>query len=555
MEWLCSPFDAPMRRGFSIFRFLPITALLGAVLFTGITGCAPSHEVAANGLIYCSEGTPESFNPQLATSGTTFDASANMLYDRLVMRDETTGSLQPALATSWSVSNQGKTYRFNLRTDVAWHSSTRFQPTRALNSRDVVFSFERQRDSHHAYHSVNGGDYPYFHSSGLADILESVDAIDDHTVQFKLKKTAPYFLTILSMEFASILSAEYAEYLQHHNAMEKIDLEPVGTGPYQLRRFENREFIRYTAHPHYYRGNTTIKNIVFVVTPDPSLRLARLRSGECDVMAQPSPAHLSLIKKDRRLHLQVQPGLNVAYWAFNTKKAPFNDVRVRRALNLAINRNAIIKAVYFNAAQVAKGPLPPTLDGYAPRLAEYDYNPTAAQKMLKEAGVDARQVISIWTLPVSRPYNPNSQKMAEIIQADLRRVGLQTEIVNLEWHEFLRRLRNGEHDSVLLGWSADLNDADNFFTPLLSCAGIAAGTNRSFWCDPHFDALVQLAKNSESDAQRKMAQHEAQYLFRDRAPWATIAHATQYLATRSNIKQVGINSSGTISFYRTEKQL
>ncbi len=543
-----------MRQSLPLHRIHRWSWLFAFPVLIGVVACAPSVEMEKQGLVYCSEGTPEGFNPQLATSGTTFDASAYMLYDRLVMRDERTGELSPALASDWKVDKFGTRYTFHLRSGVSWHHTEHFRPTRTLNSADVAFSFNRQLQPHHPFHHVANSDYPYFHSSGLADILAAVTAIDSDTVQFDLKHSSSQFLTILSMEFASILSEEYAQQLLTLGTPEKIDNEPVGTGPFQLLRYENRELIRYSAHADYYRGAPTLKQIVFVITPDPSLRLSRLRAGECDVMAQPSPAHLPLIKKNQTLDLITQPGFNVAYWAFNVRKPPFDDVRVREALSLAIDRDAIIDAVYFNAAQQAKGPLPPSIEGYAKRLTPYDYDPVRAKKLLKAAGVSEPFSLDIWAMPVSRPYNPNAHKMAEIIQADLRRIGIDAKIVSYEWQEFLRRIRNGEHSTALMGWSADLNDADNFFTPLLSCAGITAGTNRSFWCNENFDQLLQLAKSTDDAMRREMALHEAQFLFRQHHPWAAIAHASQYLAIRHTVKNVRLSQSGTLSFYQAEKQ-
>lgn len=531
------------------------TALASVCTMSLLVACSGGEQsVRATGLVYCSEGSPESFNPQTSTSGTSYDASAHTLYDRLVELDPDTGLPVPALAESWKVSRDGTRWRFKLREHVAFHETDWFKPSRSLNADDVLFSFERQWRPQHPFHTVGGGAYPYFENSGLAALLVGLVKRGEHEVEFQLAEANASFLAMLSMEFASILSAEYAEHLQASHRRELIDQLPIGTGPFQLVRYDTGAFIRYAAHPHYYAGPAKMKRLVFAITPDASLRLSRLRTGECDVMAQPSPAHLPLIRQNHKLKLYSQPGLNVSYWAFNTRRAPLNDARIRQALSYAVNRAAILDAVYFGAGEPAKSPVPPVVPGHAHALQDFRHDPERARELLAEAGYPNGFALDVWAMPVSRPYNPNARKMAELIQDDLRQIGVNVRIVSFEWRDFLRRLRLGEHDSVLLGWSGDLNDADNFLSPLLSCAALRNGSNRALWCNETFDQLLADARATRDNATRDSLYEQAQILFKEQAPWLTIAHSTQYLAARQSIVGLRQSASGGVYFQQAERR-
>lgn len=512
------------------------------------------QSVRATGLVYCSEGSPDSFNPQISTSGTAYDASAHPLYNRLVDLDPDTGTPQPALAESWTVSRDGTRWKFKLRRDVQFHRTAWFTPTRPFNADDVLFSFERQWRPRHPFHRVSGGNYAYFANIGLGELLTGIVKRGEHEVEFQLREANGSFLTMLSMEFASILSAEYAAQVMQTGQPQQLDQLPVGTGPFQLVRYDQGAFIRYEAHPDYFGGMAKVKRLVFAITPDASLRLSRLRAGECDVMAQPSPAHLPLIRQNSKLKLYSQPSLNISYWAFNTRRPPLNDARVRQALNYAVNRATILDAVYFGAAEQAKSPVPPLVPGHDHLLQDFRHDPDRARELLREAGYGNGFTLDIWAMPVSRPYNPNAKKMAELIQDDLRQIGVNARIVSFEWRDFLRRLRLGEHDSVLLGWSGDLNDADNFLTPLLSCDAIRAGSNRALWCNNEFDALLNEARGSRDLAMREQHYRAAQELFKAEAPWLTIAHSTQFLVARQSIQGLRQSASGGVYFQHAERR-
>lgn len=372
--------------------------------------------VQAKTLVYCSEGSPEGFNPQLFTSGTTYDASSVPLYNRLVEFKIGTTEVIPGLAEKWEVSEDGKTYTFHLRKGVKWHDNKEFKPTRELNADDVVFSFDRQKNAQNPYHKVSGGSYEYFEGMGLPELISEVKKVDDNTVQFVLTRPEAPFLADLAMDFASILSKEYADAMMKAGTPEKLDLNPIGTGPFQLQQYQKDSRIRYKAFDGYWGTKPQIDTLVFSITPDASVRYAKLQKNECQVMPYPNPADIARMKQDKSINLMEMPGLNVGYLSYNVQKKPLDDVKVRQALTYAVNKDAIIKAVYQGAGVSAKNLIPPTMWGYNDDVQDYTYDPEKAKALLKEAGLEKGFSIDLWAMPVQRPYNPNARRMAEMIQ-------------------------------------------------------------------------------------------------------------------------------------------
>ena len=297
-------------------------ALRGAAFGLAIAAGFASP-LAAKTLVYCSEGSPEGFNPAFFTAGTTFDATSRQVFDKLVHFERGTTKIVPGLAESWTVSEEGLEYTFKLRKGVKFHTSKSFKPTRDFNAQDVVFSFERQWKNDHPYHTVSGGAYEYFNSMDMPKLLKSVEAVDDYTVKITLNEPEAPFLANLGMDFTSIQSAEYADQMAKAGTQTKVDQEPVGTGPFQFVGYQKDAVIRYRANADYWGGKAPIDTLVFSITPDASVRYAKLKAGECHVMAYPNPADLAAMKADPAVNLMSQEGLNVGYLAFNTEKAPF----------------------------------------------------------------------------------------------------------------------------------------------------------------------------------------------------------------------------------------
>ncbi|MFT4940499.1 MAG: cationic peptide transport system substrate-binding protein [Paraglaciecola sp.] len=526
--------------------------LLSVFMFAGCQDLVKA-ENDLSGIVYCSEGSPASFNPQLDTSGTTVDASSHQIYERLLNFDPLNGEIVPGLATSWLVSEDGLTYTFQLRKQVAFHTTPYFTPSRTLDADDILFSINRWRLPEHSYHNVSGGEYPYFNSVGLDKLIKDVNRVNGYRVEIVLNHPESSFLANLATDFAIILSAEYGQVLEQQNNKELIDTKPIGTGPYKLVRYRQDSFIRYVRHKEHWGPENKTEQLIFDITPSNSLRLAKLMTGECDAMAFPAHSELGIIRQREDLRLHEKPGLNVGFWAFNTSKAPFDNPQVRLALAMAIDRNALLEAIYFGSAVPASNIIPPTSWAYQADLKTISYNPIAAKKLLQENDIPDGFLMNIWAMPVERSYNPNAMKMAELIQRYLKEVGIQVNIVSYEWATFRARLKEGSHDSVLIGWSADNSDPDNFYRPLLSCSAIDSGTNRAKWCNQEYDALIDKALKYTNQEERAYFYVKANELLVEKMPLVPIAHAMQYQAYRKNLKGLEINPYGGINFGAAEK--
>jgi dipeptide transport system substrate-binding protein len=498
--------------------------------------------------VYCSEGSPEGFNPALYTSGTTFDASSVPIYDGLIRFERGKTNVLPGLAESWNVSDDGKTYTFHLRKGVKFHKTQTFTPTRNFNADDVLFSFERQRNPEHPYHKVSGGNYEYFNSMDMGRLIEKIEKKDNHTVVFHLTRPEAPFIANLAMDFASIFSAEYADKMTKAGTPRKVDLEPVGTGPFMLVQYQKDSVIRFMAFKDYWQGEPAIDQLVFSITPDASVRYAKLKAGECHIMPYPNPESLERMKADKDINLMRKEGLNVGYLAFNVEKKPYDNKKVRQAMNMAINKKAIIDAVYQGAGKVAKNPIPPTIWSYNDAVEDYPYDPEAAKKLLAEAGYAGGFETDLWAMPVQRPYNPNARRMAEMIQADWAKVGVKTKIVTYEWGEYLKRTKDGEHMAVLLGWSGDNGDPDNFLAFLLSCDAVGSA-NRARFCHEPFEELIQKAKRTSDIKERTRLYEKAQLIFKEQAPWVTIAHSVVFEPVRHELIDYRIDPFAKHIFY------
>ncbi len=507
-----------------------------------------ASSVHAKTLVFCSEGSPEGFTPALYTAGTTFDASSRQIFNKLVEFDIGTTTIIPGLAESWTVSSDGLEYTFKLRKGVKFHSIKGFTPTRDFNADDVLFSFNRQFSKDHPYNMVSGGNYEYFNGMSMPDLLKEVKKVDSNTVRFVLNRPEAPMIANLAMDFASIHSAEYADKMAAAGTLDNFDQNPVGTGPFKMIAYQKDAFIRYKAHPDFFRGKAAIDDLVFAITPDASVRYQKLKAGECHVMPYPNPADIAAMEKDSDLNLMSQEGLNVGYLAYNTQMAPFDNAKVRKALNMAINKNAIIDAVFQGAGKVAKNPIPPTIWSYNDATVDDGYNPSKAKAALAAEGVKDLKM-KVWAMPVQRPYNPNARRMAELIQADFGKVGVEVEIVSYEWGEYLKRSKSTDRDgAVLLGWTGDNGDPDNFLAVLLGCDGVG-GSNRAQWCHKPFEDLIQKAKVVSDPDQRTDLYKKAQIEFKKQAPWATIAHSVVFKPIRKEVTGFKIDPFGGHSFY------
>lgn len=520
-----------------------------SALLTAFAGCA----AASKTLVYCSEGSPEGFNPAFFSTGTTYDASSVPVFDRLVAFTPGTTEVVPSLAQSWEVSRDGRSYTFHLRRGVKFQSNALFTPTRDFDADDVLFSFMRQMDPKHPLHQLSSGQtFAYWADMGMNKIIAKIEKLDPSTVRFTLRHPEAPFIADLAMDFASIMSAEYFDRMVARGTPEIADSQVIGTGPFQLVSYQKDAVIRYKAFDGYWKGRAKIDKLVFAITPDAAVRYAKLKTGECQVMAYPKPADIASMKRNPAITLHSKEGLNIGYIAFNVERKPLDNKLVRQALALATNRESILKLIYQGNGRAAKNLIPPTLWSYNEQIEDTPYDPEQARKLLAKAGLPDGFAIDLWYLPVSRPYNPDGKRMAELIQADWAKVGVKARLVTYEWGEYRKRSKDGEQQAMMFGWSGDNGDPDNFFTPLLGCAAVKGGGNVSRWCDQDFESLIQKAAVTSQQAQRARLYRQAQVIMKEQAPLITIAHSLEFTPARKEVHGLVMDATAHHNFYGVE---
>lgn len=527
------------------------TKLLGAALLMSTMLAVGS--VQAKSLVYCSEGSPENFTPAMNTTGTSLDA-ARPVYNKLVQFTPGSTAVEPALAESYEVSDGGKTLTFHLRKGVKFHSGVNgFTPTRDLNAEDVIFSFERQWKPEHPYAKVSGGAYDYFNDMGMPDLLEAVtQGADDMTVVMKLSKPNAPILANLAMDFATIQSAEYAKFLLDKGTPEQFDQIPVGTGSFQFVDYQKDAVIRFKAFDGW-AGKPKIDDLIYAITPDPTARYAKIKANECQIMIAPNPADLADMGKNPDIQLLQQAGLNIGYMAMNAQKKPFDNPEVRKAIAMAIDRDAILKEVYQGAGQKAKNPIPPTMWSYDDSTVDIPYDPAKAKEMLAAAGVTTLDS-DLWWMPVQRPYNPNAKRMAEMVQADLAKVGINVTLVSYEWGEYRKRMQAGEHQMGFLGWTGDNGDPDNFLAVLLGCDkdGKPNANNIPKWCNAKFQEDITKAAEITDQGERTALYQDAQKIVAAEVPWLNVAHSTVFEPIRKEVSGYKVSPLGAHEFQNVD---
>ena len=521
-------------------RAAALSLLFTSLFAAGVAQAAP--------LSVCSEASPEGFDVVQYNSLTTTNASADVLMNRLVEFDAAQGKVVPSLAQSWTVSPDGLVYDFKLRDGVKFHSTAYFKPTRELNADDVLFSFQRMLYPAHAWHKTAPGGYPHAQSLQLGSLIKSIEATEPNSVRFTLTHADATFLATLSMGFASIYSAEYADKLLKAGTPEKLNSQPIGTGPFVFQRFQKDAVVRYRANADYFAGKPAVDPLIYAITPDANVRLQKLKRGECQMALSPKPLDIAEAGKDDHLKVATTPAFMTAFVAINSQHPPLDKPEVRQAINLAFDKASYLKAVFEDTAIAANGPYPPNTWSYAKDLPGYPIDLKKAKALLTKAGLADGFSTTIWTRPSGSLLNPNPSLGAQMLQADLAKVGIQAEIRVIEWGELIRRAKAGEHDLLFMGWAGDNGDPDNFLTPQFSCAAVKSGTNFARYCDPALDKLISAGKTTSEQGVRTKLYQQAQAQIQQQALWLPLAHPTAFALARKNVEGYQVSPFGRQDF-------
>jgi len=306
--------------------------------------------------------------------------------------------------------------------------------------------------------------------------------------------------------------------------------------------------VRYRANPDYFAGKPAVDPLIFAITTDANVRLQKLKRGECQVALSPKPLDIAEAGKDGNLKVATTPAFMTAFVAINSQHPPLDKPEVRQAINLAFDKQAYLKAVFEGSAVAANGPYPPSTWSYAKDLPGYPLDLKKAKALLTKAGLGDGFSTTIWTRPSGSLLNPNPSLGAQMLQADLAKIGVKAEIRVIEWGELIRRAKAGEHDLLFMGWAGDNGDPDNFLSPQFSCAAVESGTNFARFCDNRLDQLISAGRTTNDQSVRSRLYQQAQTLIQQQALWVPLAHPKAATLLRQGVEGYQVSPFGRLDF-------
>ena len=471
--------------------------VLPAILACGGGESAPSRKT-----IIDSRDTydPRSLDPALSTDVPTGRAVA-YVFDGLT-RFTPDAKVVPGLAKSWDVSADGITYTFHLRSGVKFHDG------RPFTANNVVASFQRVLDP-----ATKGGrGWPLYPIKGAEDYAASkaktisgMAAPNDSTVVITLKEPFSIFPKLLAMPVTSIIpgspSADFGQ-------------KPIGTGPWKFVEWRHDDYLRFAKNPDYFDGAPKTDSLMARIIPEMSTATAEFEAGNVDVLNVPDEAGKSWqADPGKKKLLSSAPALRFWYVAINTTRGPLSDVRVRQALNYAVDVNTMLSQVMAGRGSVANGVIPPTLGGAEPSRKGYPHDVNKAKQLLAAAGHPNGIDVELWSATTDQ-----SPRVAQTIQANLAEAGIRAKIVQRDASSMREAARKGQTDLALKEWWADYPDAENFLYPLLHSKNKGVGGNVSFYSNPHFDALVDQAHHEQDESKRNSLYTQADQIEFNDAP-------------------------------------
>jgi peptide/nickel transport system substrate-binding protein len=521
--------------------------VFSTVLVFLCAGTALAAPKSGGTLIFGRGGDSVGLDPAYETDGNSFMICDNIYETLVAYKDEST-ALEPGLAESWTIAPDGKTYTFKLRKGVKFHDGT------AFNADAVVFSIGRMMKERNVKFLGKGWEIPaqdrvpeYWVSMEMDDTVGAIEATDEYTVVFKLKRVEAPFLANMGMDFASIISpAAFSnnpkEYLRN----------PVGTGPFKFVKWVKDDQIILEKFADYWdkSGGPYLDKVVFRSIPENSVRFLEVKTGGIHICQFPNPADISLARKDKNLKLIEQPGMNIGYLSFNHTKEPWkSNLHLRKAIAYALHRKAYVDNIYQGVGQVAKNPIPPTMWGYNTDIPGYPYDVEKAKAELEKAGFPGGKglhEITLWSMPVPRPYNPDGLKIGVAMSADLAKIGISARVVSFEWGTYLKRQREQPADMDLfqLGWTGDNGDPDNFLAVLFD--GLASSSIRTQWKNEDYHKLILQGKQTVDQEKRAEIYKKALQIFFDEVPAIAIAHSTVIWPVRTNVENFKLHPTGSV---------
>ena len=492
-------------------------------LFLIAASCVPRGEhLPSNVMVIGQVAEPKSLDPHVATSLNDFRILGN-IYEGLVRFADGTLELESSLAESWQISDDGKTYTFRLQRGITFHDGTPF------DAYAVKFNFERMLDDKHPYHHTGPFPLAFFFEK-----VEDVRTVAPYTVQFVLEQPFAPFLSNLAYPTGFIISP--AAVQKHAKAFSR---HPVGTGPFRFVEWSAQRRVVLERNPEYHGQASKSEIIVFRPISDPMTRVAELMAGGVDVVMELSPDNIALLRNRSDFAVHEQTGPHLWFLILNTREGPFQDRRMRQALNYAIDKQALVRNVLQNTATVATGPVPEAFSwAYDNSVMAYPHDPEKARALIRAAGYEKGVEVTLLA-PQEGSGMLAPVQMAAAIQGDLARLGIRTRIQSYEWNTFLSKINAGlagQGDMAEMAWMT--NDPDTLFYLALRSAALPerGGFNSGYYANPRVDALTEAARTTTNRSERAALYRQLQRLVHADAPWVFVASWRQNAVTHNALQ-------------------
>ncbi len=512
--------------------------LAAGLVLAGLGGASAAlAQTPPNVLVVGQIAEPKSLDPHAVTAVNDFRILMN-LYDGLVRYKDGTLEVEPALAESWEISDDGKTYTFELREGVTFHDGSEF------DAEAVKFTFDRMLKEDHPYHDTGPFPLSFFFSA-----IENVTAVDADTVKFELN--APYAPFLSNLAYPTGLIVSPAAVMEHGKDFGR---NPSGTGAFGFAEWEANAKVVVTRNESYWDGAAPLEAVIFRPITDANTRIAEMLSGGLDVMVEVPPDSVQQFQGDAFSVLE-QAGPHVWFLILNAKEGPFANKAIRQAANYAINKTALVDNILQGTAEVAAGPTPPAFAwAYNESLEPYPYDPAKAKALLAEAGYDGATVKFFVTEGGSGMLDPIA--MGAAIQADLQAVGMKVEIETYEWNTFLGKVNpglEGAADMAEMAWMT--NDPDTL--PYLALRTEAfpdkGGFNSGYYSNPKVDELLNAAREATDQSERARLYKEMQVIVQEDAPWVFVANWKQNAVTGGGVENFKLQPSFFLMLQKVAK--
>ena len=528
--------------------------MIGGMMLAGLLLCT-GPAIAQTTFVFGGQGEPVSLDPAIITDGVS-SRITRQIYEGLVKYKGPTTEVIAALAEKWEVSKDGTVWTFTL------HKGVKFHDGNPCDAAAVVWNFDRWRLSKHPQHENQikaGQTFEYYEAQfgGFDEksLITKVEAVNPQTVRITLKNPQGPFLANLAMFVFDIVSPK---------AVEKHGLNfgknPVGTGPFKFVEWKVGQEVILEANKDYWdkAHAPKVQRVVVRNIKDNSQRLAALKAGELHGFEGLNPDDVKVVRADPNLQIILRPTNTTGYVAFNYKVKELRDGRVRQAIAHAINKKAIVDALYGGTGMVATQFQPPPLWGYNKELKDYEYNPERAKQLLRDAGFgqglkeitwdDGRkEPLQFWYMPVSRPYYPNPKEIAEAIAADLAKAGITVQLQTTDWAVYLDKRKNGQLPLYMLGWTGDNGDPDNFVCYFFCSPG---NSREGFYANQQITDVLMEAQKLTDQPKRAALYRKAEQMIHDDVARIFIANNQPPLPFSKKVKGYVANPTSS-EFFNT----